>query len=253
MYIDTHCHLDHPSLAVRLPRIIAAARHAGVTGFVVPGVAPDGWADIAAIAAGEERVFPAFGLHPLLAGCYDDRLMEDLARYAAGAAAIGEIGLDAAAEGVPRDVQVRAFRGQLRLAARMGLPVLVHCRGAFRDTIDILLQENAGGAGGIMHGFSGSPEIARHCIAMGFKISIAGTVTYRNAVKPLRLVEQISLEHLVLETDAPDMTPEPYRGRGNEPAFLPVIAGKVAAIKGVSVDEVAAVTTANAERVLRIG
>lgn len=219
----------------------------------MPGVAPEGWAGIAAIAAGAEGVFAAFGLHPMMAGIYDDCLMEVLERYAEGGVAIGEIGLDAAAAGVSREVQVHAFRGQLRLAVNMGLPVLVHCRGAFRDTLDILREEGVREVGGIMHGFSGSPETALQCMDLGLKISVAGSATYRNAVKPLRLVERIPLEHLVLETDSPDMTPEPYRGRDNEPAFLPEIARKVAVIKGVSVDEVAAVTTANALRVLKIG
>lgn len=253
MYFDTHCHLDHPSLSLRLHHVLASARLAGVGRFVVPGVAPEGWAGIAAIASREEGVFPAFGLHPMLACRYDDHLMEELERYAGNAVAIGEIGLDSDVEGVPREIQIAAFRGQLRLAARMGLPVLIHCRGAFKDTIDILREESVGDVGGIMHGFSGSPETALQCICMGLKIAVAGTVTYHNAVRPLRLVEKIPLEHLVLETDAPDLTPEPYRVRENEPAFLPEIAGKIAVIKGVSVEEVAAVTTVNAEKVLRIG
>ncbi|MEA5113199.1 MAG: TatD family hydrolase [Geobacteraceae bacterium] len=252
MYFDTHCHLDHPSLSVRISAVLSSARLAGVERFVVPGVAPEGWSDIAAIASREEGVFGAFGLHPMLAGRYDDHLLEKLERYAGSGVAIGEIGLDSEAVGVSREIQIAAFRGQLRLAARMGLPVLVHCRGAFRDALDILREERVRDVGGIMHGFSGSPETALQCIGMGLKISVAGSVTYRNAVKPLRLVEKISLEHLVLETDAPDMTPEPYRGRGNEPAFMPEIAHKVAAIKGICVEEVAAVTTANAERVLRV-
>ncbi len=252
MFFDTHCHLDHPSLSVRISDVLSSARLAGVERFVVPGVAPEGWADIAAIASREEGVFGAFGLHPMLAGRYDDQLMEKLERYAGSGVAIGEIGLDSEAVGVSREIQIAAFRGQLRLAARMGLPVLVHCRGAFRDTIDILREERVKEVGGIMHGFSGSPETALQFIDIGLTISVAGSVTYRNAVKPLRLVGKVPLEHLVLETDAPDMTPEPYRGRFNEPAFLPEIAGKVAVIKGVSVEEVAVATTANAMRVLRL-
>lgn len=252
MYFDTHCHLDHPSMSMRISNVLASARLAGVGGFVVPGVAPEGWADIAAIASREEGVFAAFGLHPLLADRYDGHLMENLERYAWRGVAIGEIGLDSEAAGVSREIQAAAFRGQLRLAAKMGLPVLVHCRGAFRDTLDILREERVRDVGGIMHGFSGSPETALQCIGMGLKIAVAGPVTYRNAVKPLRLVEKISLEHLVLETDAPDMTPEPYRGMENEPAFLPEIAHKIAAIKGICVEEVTAVTTGNAMRVLRL-
>ena len=112
--------------------------------------------------------------------------------------------------------------------------------------------EHAGRTGGVMHAFSGSPEIARECINLGFLISIAGTLTYANAVRPLEIVRQIPLDFLVLETDAPDMTPEPHRGGPNEPAFLVEIARKIAGIKGISVEEVALVTSANAERLFHL-
>jgi TatD DNase family protein len=252
MFIDTHCHLDDPTLLNRLPEVVGNARLAGIDRFIVPGVGPEGWEKIAALADGKEGIFPAFGLHPMHADLYGEDVMAELAHHAEGAVAIGEIGLDFLLPEISREWQIKAFRGQLRLAVRMGLPLLIHCRRAFQELLRIMRAEQAEKVGGIMHAFSGSPETARECIGLGFAISVAGPATYRNAVKPPELVRNIPLAHLVLETDSPDMAPEPFRGMVNEPAFLVETAKKVAEIKGVSIDELAAVTTRNAERLLRL-
>ena len=253
MLFDTHCHLDAPSLLSRLTHVLAAGKAAGVGGYIIPGVAPEGWAGIALLAEEHAGIYPAFGLHPMLADRFDDALPGKLLSFANGAVAIGEIGLDYQVTNVTREQQQAAFRAQLRLAVEMGVPVLIHCRKAFRDLLGILGEARVQRVGGVMHAFSGSLETARECINLGLLISIAGTVTYLNAVRTLGIARHIPLEHLVLETDAPDMTPEPHRGRANEPAFLIEIARKVAEIKGVSVAEVARVTTENAERLFRLG
>jgi TatD DNase family protein len=252
MIIDTHCHLDHPGLAARLPEVLAEARRMGVEKFIVPGVGPEGWRGIAELAEREAGVFPAFGLHPLLACRYHEGLPEELERFSPTAVAIGEIGLDYAVSGASRECQIAALRGQVRLALRLGLPVLLHCRQAFQDLLRIVKEERVREVGGVMHGFSGSVEMAREFIKENLCVSLAGAITYRNAVKPLQVAAQIPLEYLVLETDAPDMTPEPCRGRENEPAFLRFIAEKLADIRGIPVEEVAAETAANAERLFRI-
>ena len=252
MLVDTHCHLDDSSLLPRLPAVLAAAHAAGVARFIVPGVVPEGWDVIARLADAHGGVYPACGLHPLAADRFDEELPERLRPFARRGVAIGEIGLDYLVPDIPRERQQAAFRAQLRLAVEMKLPVLIHCRKAFRDLLDIIGEEHAGRTGGIMHAFSGSPEIARECIDLGFLISISGTVTYLNAVRPLELVRQIPLEFLVLETDAPDMTPEPHRCRPNEPALLVETARKVAEIKGITLAEVERVTTVNAKRLFRI-
>lgn len=252
MFVDTHCHLDHESLLSRFTEVMAAARLAGVGRMVVPGVAPEGWEEISSLAEREKGVYPAFGIHPMLASRYNDGVMDELARFARHAVAIGEVGLDYSVAGVPREDQQTAFREQLRLARRLGLPVLLHCRRAFQDLIRIVKEERAGDAGGIMHAFSGSSEIASDCIRAGLHVSLAGPVTYANAVKPIEVAARLPLERMLLETDAPDMTPEPYRGRDNEPAFLVETARRVAQIRGISMEALAAATTANAERVLRI-
>jgi TatD DNase family protein len=248
MFVDTHCHLDHPSLLARLPEVLAGAKRARVTRCIVPGVGPDGWESIAALAVSRDDLFPAYGLHPMLAGLYRETLMDRLALYSKKAVAIGEIGLDYAIDGVSREMQINALRNQLRLAVEAGLPVLIHCRQAFQDLIRIAREENVQRIGGVMHAFSGSPEIAAECVRLGFFISISGTVTYRNAKRPVEVVAKLPLDHLLLETDAPDMTPEPHRGRDNEPAFLLETARRVAEIKGIDLEEVAEVTTRNAEQ-----
>jgi TatD DNase family protein len=252
MIIDTHCHLDDPSLLNRLPDVLTAAAAAGVGKFIIPGVGPAGWDTIAALAREREGIYPACGLHPMYADQYDEKMLEALARFAQEAVAIGEIGLDYLLSEFSRARQLAAFRAQLRLAVELGLPVLIHCRKAFQDLLGVLREENVARVGGVMHAFSGSPEVAQECIDMGLYIAVAGPVTYRNAIKPLEVVRAVPLDHLVLETDAPDMTPEPHRGQGNEPAFLVEIARKVAEIKGVTVNEVERVTTSNAERLFRI-
>lgn len=251
MYIDTHCHLDDPSLHDRLPEVLRNARGVGVSGFIIPGVGPDGWERIARLGK-MEGVFPAFGLHPMLAGSYSPGLISVLERYLPAAAAVGEIGLDYSYADVPREAQQTAFRAQLRLAVARGLPLLIHCRRAFHDLVQILREEGAERVGGVMHAFSGSVEVAGECVRLGFAISVAGPVTYGNAVRPLQIAREIPLAHLVLETDAPDMTPEPWRGRPNEPAFLVETARKVAYVRGVSLAEVERVTTANARRLFRL-
>jgi TatD DNase family protein len=252
MFIDTHCHLDDPALLDRLPEVLRAAGLAGIGKFVVPAVEPDNWGRVASLADRERGIFPAFGLHPMHARKYNDYLLSELKLRSNDSVAIGEIGLDYLLPEVPRGEQLSAFRSQLKLAVKIGLPVLIHCRRAFSDLLRILREEDAGKVGGIMHAFSGSPEIARECIRMGFAVSVAGPLTYLNAVRPIELVREIPLEHLVLETDSPDMTPEPFRGLPNEPAYLVETAKKLALIKGVSLEEVAKVTTRNAECLLRI-
>lgn len=253
MLIDTHCHLDAPVLASRLCEVLDAARRAGVTRFLVPGVAPGGWRGISLLAREQgPAVRAAFGIHPMAAEEADAGALTLLAQYAREACAIGEIGLDYTLTGVPRAAQQAAFRAQLRVAADAGLPLIIHCRKAFRDLLTILDEEGGARDGGVMHSFSGSPEIAAACLRRGLFISLSGTVTYATAVRPVALARQIPLDRLLLETDSPDMTPEPHRGSPNEPAFLAETARRVAEIRGESFDTVARATTDNARRLFRL-
>jgi TatD DNase family protein len=230
--IDTHCHLDLEPLSLRLAEVVTDARLVGVTEFVVPGVHPSGWERIACLSSNNRGVFPAFGIHPMHAELADDDNMSRLAKLSLSGVAIGEIGLDPSYT-VSMECQERAFRDQLRLAVSQGLPVLIHCRRAFQRTLRILGEEGATNVGGIMHAFSGSPEMAREFMRLGFAISISGMVTRENTIRLPRLVSELPLEALVLETDAPDMTPQRYRGRSNQPAYITETLHTVARIKGV--------------------
>lgn len=247
MFIDTHCHLDDHIFESRLPQVLIDAAAGGVTRFIVPGVDAPSWRRMAMLPKGA-GIFPAYGLHPLAAESYAD-VEAELERNAPEGVAIGEIGLDYLLE-VPRSIQQETFRSQLRHAKRLELPVLIHCRKAFEDLLRILDEEAV--SCGVMHAFSGSVEVARQCVARGFYISVAGPVTYPNAVRPRQVVEAIPLERLMLETDSPDLSPHPHRGQPNEPSLLPLIAAEVARIKNVPVAEVARVTTENARRVFRL-
>lgn len=249
--VDTHCHLDFPPLIDQLPAVFGRAARAGVRHYVVPGVSAAGWPVIAACAREYPAVLPAFGLHPMHAADYSGQLLADLDGFLPQSVAVGEIGLDYLLPAPDRERQREAFRIQVRLAVAAGLPVLVHCRRAFRDLLVILGEERVERVGGIMHAFSGSVEVAAECIRLGLLISISGSVTYCNAVRPVAVVRDLPLESLVLETDAPDMSPEPWRGRGNEPAFMVETARAVAAIKGVDLATVAAVTSRNALQLFR--
>lgn len=250
--IDTHCHLDLEPLVTHLSQVLAKAHLAGVRRFVVPGVHPGGWKRIKLLAEAHHQIVPAVGIHPMHAALVDDDVLTTLAGAAGDSAAIGEIGLDPAYTASLR-IQEAAFRQQLRLAVSLGIPVLVHCRRAFQRTLQILREEKASHVGGIMHAFSGSPEMAREFIRIGFAISVSGTLTWQNAVRPLRLAREIPLEHLVLETDAPDMSPQSHRGQSNQPAWLTEVLLALAAAKNVAPETVAAATHQNAVRALGLG
>jgi len=247
IFIDTHCHLDDPLLYGSLSDVLAAAEKCRVGRFIVPGIEPQNWGRILSLAAEHERIAAAVGVHPLKAARWNDGAGEMLQKLTAEIVAVGEIGLDYSDGMPPRELQQEVFRAQLKIARAAGLPVIVHCRKAFADTLSILAAERIEAFGGVMHAFSGSVEVARSCVSMGLQIGVAGSITWTNAVRPLQVVTAVSLEHLLLETDSPDLSPEAHKGVTNEPAFIIDIARKVAAIKGLSSDEVAALTSANAK------
>lgn len=247
--IDTHCHLDLEPLYTRLPEVLEAARLAKVTGFIIPGVHPEGWERMAMIAQRHPAlVFPAFGIHPMHADLVDDAIMARLAGLAISGVAIGEIGLDPNYSVSP-GVQERAFREQLRLAVALGLPVIVHCRRAFQRTLMILQEENALQVGGVMHAFSGSPEMAQEFIRLGFVISLTGTLTWNNAVRPVRLARETPLDCLVLESDAPDLTPQTFKGQANQPAWLSETLFATANSRDMLVSDIAYAVLANTKRI----
>jgi len=246
MLFDSHCHLDDPRLRPRLARLLADADAAGIGGFLVPGVAPGGWADVLAVAAASSRIFPAVGLHPMHAALFGCELLSELRGFSAGVVAIGEIGLDYVLSSPSRDLQQSACRAQLTLAREADIPVLIHCRKAFADLLAMLKEPGIRGIRGVVHAFSGSAEVAAECLGLGLYLSFGGAVTYANARRPLAALAAVPPERLLLETDAPDLAPEPCRGAVNVPANLALTAVRVAELKGLTLEELAKVTNGNA-------
>ena len=250
MLIDAHSHLDKYN-----DELDAALNEIERTQILTVSVSMDieSYRRATEIATRSKFIVATFGIHPWNAPTYADRLPEhEFELLVRGSPMIGEIGLDYTLSDVSRETQISAFRLQLKLALEAHLPVIIHCRKAFQDLLDIVKEDGGESIGGVLHAFSGSPQMAAEFVKLGFYLSVAGTVTYRNAVRPLEVVRSIPLEHLLLETDAPDMTPEPYRGCPNEPAFIIETASRVAQLKGITLDEVAAVTTLNASRLFRL-
>ncbi len=248
MLIDTHCHLDLPPLLDRLDELLTEAQAAGVSKWIVPAVHPDGWQRISELAAKYPALRPAYGIHPLYAASTTTEQLERLKILAPTAVAIGEIGLDATYGNL--EPQESLFREQLHIARQQHLPVLIHCRKATGRMLTILREEQADQIGGIMHAFSGSLESARESIKLGFVISLCGTLTWHNAVRPALLAAQLPLEQLVLETDAPDLSPADHPATPNRPAWLQATALKLATIKNVTIAEIALQTSATARRVI---
>ncbi len=257
MLVDTHCHLDFESFDDDREAVLARAQEAGVLRMINPGI--DLASSQAALRLAERypSVYAAVGVHPNDAAGWDDASLEEL-RALAGrdkVLAIGEIGLDYYRDTTPRDLQKRIFKEQLDLAAEMGLPVIIHNREATDDLLEILEDwhkklENSSLAlsarPGVLHSYSGDATQARRAISLGFRIGFTGPVTFRNAPDLQEVAAELSLENLLVETDAPFLAPHPKRGRRNEPANVRLIAEKLAELHGESIETVAQITTANA-------
>jgi TatD DNase family protein len=254
MYFDSHAHLDLPPLAEAEEKVVARARDAGVTRIVTIGIDPESSARAAGIAHRHAGVYASAGLHPHDASTLSDAALsrlEELSRCDK-VVAIGETGLDFYRDRSPRDAQRAAFREQIRLARRRGLPVIVHDRDAHEEVIAILSEEHAAEVGGVIHCFSGDLAMARKAVAMHFLISIPGAITYRGSEAQAEAIRELPLERLLIETDCPFLSPVPHRGKPNEPSYVPLVAAKVAEIKGLHAEDVGRVTTLNALRLFRI-
>ncbi len=254
MFFDTHAHLDLPPLSDEEGKVVARAREAGVTRILTVGIDPESSAKAVEIAHRNAGVYAAAGLHPHEASSLSDALLSRLEALSRcdKVVAIGETGLDFYRDHSPRDAQRAAFREQIRLARRRGLPVVVHDRDAHDEVLKILEEEKASETGGIIHCFSGDYETARRAVAMNFFVSIPGAITYPKSEAQVEAVRKLPLERLLIETDCPYLAPVPHRGKTNEPAFVPLVAAKIAQIRGLSVEDVARITTLNAVRLFRV-
>lgn len=245
--IDSHCHLDVAAFDADRDDAIARARAAGVTGMIVPAISPSMWAGLRALARRHEGVKFAIGVHPQVVPD-EDRIHPDaLARSADGAIAIGETGLDGATENM--DAQVAMFRAHIRAARARKLPLIVHVLRAHDLAPKILREEQADEVGGVIHSYSGGADLVPVYADLGFAFGVAGPITYPNARRPIEAARAIPEALLVVETDSPDQSP--VRGQRNEPANLVAVVAALAAARGRSIEEIEALTTANACRIFR--
>ena len=248
--IDTHAHLDWEDYSDDLDEVISRARAAGLVSIITIGIEPADWARTLEIASLFRGVSPALGIHPNSADQASEEALAQLASLARSRegkriVALGETGLDYYREHVAHDIQQQAFRAHLDLARQLDLPVIIHNRDAHEDILRILKSDGSG-TRGIMHSFSGDLGFAEECLALGYMISLAGPVTFRKAVDKHLVARGVPLDRLLVETDCPFLTPEPFRGRRNEPSYVKYTAEAIAALRQVPYDEVARATTANA-------
>ncbi|MBZ5203101.1 TatD family hydrolase [Planomicrobium chinense] len=254
MYIDTHVHLNADQYDEDLNEVIDRALENNVTKMIVIGFDRKTIERAMELAEKHEFIYAVVGWHPVDAiDCTEEDLkwIEELAAHDK-VVGIGETGLDYYWDKSPKEIQQEVFRKQIRLAKKVQLPIIIHNRDATEDVLRILKEEEAHEVGGVMHCFGGSVETARESIAMNFMISLGGPVTFKNAKKPKEVATEIPLEHLMIETDAPYLAPHPYRGKRNEPSYVPLVAEEIARLKGISAEEVGRITTRNAEQFFKL-
>lgn len=251
-FVDSHCHIDGAEYDADRDEVIARASDAGVTTMLNVGTGdPHSGAFERAVELAEKHseIYCAIGVHPHDAKLFDDQAEQrliGLAKQCSCVIAWGEVGLDYHYDHSPRDVQREVFKRQLRIPRELNLPVVIHSREADDDTIAILQEELSGYArAGVMHCFGGSLQMAQDAIELGFFISFAGNLTFKKAEDLREIARQLPLDRLLIETDCPYLAPEPFRGRRNEPARVVETAKYLAGLKGVDLEEVAAVTSAN--------
>ncbi|CAH0183721.1 hydrolase TatD [Bacillus sp. Soil745] len=254
MLFDTHVHVNAEQFNEDLEDVIERAKEAGVDNMVVVGFDRPTIIRAMELIETYDFMYAAVGWHPVDAiDMTEDDLqwIEELSNHPK-VVAIGEMGLDYHWDKSPKDVQMEVFRKQIRLAKKVGLPIIIHNREATADIVNILKEEEASRVGGIMHCFSGSAETAMECINMNFYISLGGPVTFKNAKKPKEVAAAVPLDRLLIETDCPYLAPHPYRGKRNEPSYVKLVAEQIAEIKQLTIEEVSQATTENAKKLFGI-
>jgi TatD DNase family protein len=247
--IDTHCHLTFEPLAADVPGVLERSRAAGVTGWITVGTSLEDSRRAIELAGTCENMHAAIGIHPHEAKDGDAAALAEL-KHLAGqekVVAIGETGLDFHYNFSKQPDQTRVFAAHLEIARETGLPVVIHSRNAFDETVEILERSGGGLKGVVFHCFSGSAEQAQQLLDRGYYLSFTGVVTFKNAEATRAAAKVVPLDRLMIETDAPYMSPEPMRKqKPNEPALMVYTAKLLADLKGVSLDDLAQATTRNA-------
>ncbi len=250
--IDTHAHLNFDDYRECLDEIISGANNVGVEKIIIPGITLQEIPEIIKITEKYENIFGAAAIHPSEAKNWQDKDYDKLKEYAQHKkiVAIGETGLDYYHDKTFVDKQKHVFQEHIKLALELNLPLIIHNREAHDDTLSILKKFPK--IKGVMHCFSGSAEFALTCVKMGYYIALGGSVTFKNAVKPKEAAEKVPLERLLVETDSPFLAPHPFRGKRNVPSMVKLVAEEIARIKGISFEEVAKMTSQNAEELFKI-
>ena len=254
MLIDTHCHLEMKAFKSDRDEVIKRAGVEGIGYIINVGSDETGNINGLRLSMEHENIYSSVGIHPHDAKTLDESLFNKIRTWIKQpkVIAIGEIGLDYHYMNSPKDVQIEAFRRQIALARQSDLPVIVHSREAKDDTIRIL-REEAAGLKGVLHCFSGDQDMAWKVIEMGFHISIAGPVTFKTATELRDISKTLPDERILIETDAPYLSPVPMRGKRNEPSFIKYTAKELADTRGVSLEDISRITTLNAMRLFNIG
>lgn len=252
MYFDSHAHLNDPAFDPDRDEVVEKIKAAKVTGMLNIGCCHASSLDCIALAEQYDWVWAAIGTHPDTADEVDESLIEvyrELCRHPR-VKAIGEIGLDYHYETIPRDIQKKAFRLQMELARDLDMPVVVHEREAHGDAMEIVYDFPT--VRGVFHCYSGSLEMAKELIKRGWYVGFTGVVTFKNARKAVEVAKWVPMDRMLIETDCPFMAPEPHRGTRNDPSYVPLMAAKIAELRGISAEEVAAATMENTKRLFNI-
>ncbi len=254
LLFDSHCHVDDPKFDADREDVLARMAEHGVTRYAVIGSDMASSEHAMHYAQAHEGCYAAVGIHPHEAKTYREGDLDTLARWVRQerVQAIGEIGLDYYYDLSPREVQMDVCEKQMQLAYRLDVPVAYHIRDAHQDMINLMKRQKGNLSGGIIHCFSGSWEIAKEYLKMGYYISFAGPVTFKKAPRLQEAAMNVPLNRLLIETDSPYLAPEPVRGRRNEPANVRHVAEKIAALRGIPCEELCAATTQNAMDAYRI-
>lgn len=254
MLIDSHAHIQDAKFNQEVPLILENARNAGVEIIICVGYDYKTSRQAVELARKYPQVYAVVGIHPHDAAELNSQVLTglfDLARDPR-VVAIGETGLDFYRDLSPRDVQRQAFREQIKLAQELYKPVVIHDRDAHQEVAEMVKKEKAGRNGGVMHCYSGHLPLALEFMQAGFHLSFAGPLTYKNAHKTQEVASRISLERILIETDCPYLTPEPLRGKRNEPAYVQYVAGKLAELRKKSLEEIGYITSRNTRQVFHL-
>ncbi|MGH8714726.1 MAG: TatD family hydrolase [Casimicrobiaceae bacterium] len=253
MFVDSHCHIDFPELVGELSAVLEAMAENRVTHAMCIGVNLPDLPGVLALAEAHSNIYASVGVHP----DYEETpepTIEQLIALAARpkVAAIGETGLDYYRATGDLEWQRQRFRTHIRAARGCGKPLVIHTRAAAADTLAIMRAERAGDAGGVMHCFTESWDVAQGALDLGFHISFSGIVTFKNAVALKDVARRVPLERMLIETDAPYLAPVPHRGKLNQPAYVRYVAEEIARLREVPVEVIAAATSANFFRLIGV-